>query len=352
MKKASHCLLLLKVLFFSQLAKGNVACFALDERLESCHHTIKQTWDQKDGQGLVEREREAFVHVPQGSQDNNRTYPTLFIFHGKGGRGNTHLARFKKAFPKIANRFIVISLSGYQRSWNVVAEESRAPDVAFFEEMLHFVLQFSNVKRHATSLYGVSNGSGFVNNILIQSDSPHIIKAITEVSQLSIKQYHKQRFWKQGPRNQYREEKTPKKGRKILSFTGSLDRIIPSSGGVSRVPANYSHSKKLIFLSSENSILAWAKAMGHKGPKSHKQSYNRNIDYYSYLNDDVRHYEFKWDGHHILSPEMKILLGILLKMVYYRNDRRRHVPEEGVDASTLIGKQRYFRINRFEPLFC
>ena len=50
--------------------------------------------------------------------------------------------------------------------------------------------------------------------------------------------------------------------------------------------------------------------------------------------------------------EMKILLGILLKMAYYRNDRRRHVPEEGVDASTLIGKQRYFRINRFEPLFC
>ena len=130
------------------------------------------------------------------------------IFHGNGGNGGRHLYRFKREYPELANQFILVSPNGYLRSWNVVAEQSRAPDVAFVEKIIGFILSFRNVKTDI-SLYGVSNGAGFVNNLLIQSDHISIKRGIAEVSQLHVKQYHGHKLWAQGPKNQYKTAKAP-----------------------------------------------------------------------------------------------------------------------------------------------
>ena len=135
------------------------------------------------------------------------------IFHGNGGNGGRHLYRFKREYPELANQFILVSPNGYLRSWNVVAEQSRAPDVAFVEKIIGFILSFRNVKTDI-SLYGVSNGAGFVNNLLIQSDHISIKRGIAEVSQLHVKQYHGHKLWAQGPKNQYKTAKAPLRGRK------------------------------------------------------------------------------------------------------------------------------------------
>ena len=99
----------------------------------------------------------------------------------------------------------------------LLLKNSRAPDVSFFESLVDHFKKYSNVNGDEISLYGISNGSGLVNNLLISSSEKNIVRAVTEVSQLNIKQYHRHKFWKQGDSNKYEESTIPIQGRKIMS---------------------------------------------------------------------------------------------------------------------------------------
>lgn len=269
--------------------------------------TIKQSWNQQDGQGIQEREREFLIHTPHTPKGK---LPVLIIFHGNGGNGRQNIFIFKKNYPEISKKFMIISPNGYERSWNIVAEKSRAPDVNFIKKITTELRFYRNVDVDNINLYGMSNGSGLVNNLLIQFKilDVKIKRAITEASQLNTKQYSRNSFWSQGEKNQYREKSSPLKGTKILALSGEQDRIIPYYGGESRIPANYSHTKRLKFLSAEDSIFTWAKAMGYKGKKIDKRKYSESISFVSYLDGNVSHYSFAREGHGIRDPKKKKII--------------------------------------------
>ena len=97
------------------------ACATTNKKLVTCKYTTQQSWDQGDGSGTQTRDREAFVY---SSGESSGKLPLLFVFHGNGGNGKDMLSYMKNKFSSdFLSQFIIISPSGYEKSWNIVAEK-------------------------------------------------------------------------------------------------------------------------------------------------------------------------------------------------------------------------------------
>ena len=148
-----------------------------------------------------------------------------------------------------------------------------------------------NIDHENISIFGSSNGSALVNQLLIELKDESFKKAICRVSQLNSFQYHDSKFWAQSENNLFNTPSIPKQGRKILCLAGSNDRS-----------AKYYVLRCFgyVFLNAQNSAYILAKAMGYNGLEITDDlsvEGPENFFKYSYLDDQVVHYRLQGAGH-------------------------------------------------------
>jgi len=89
------------------------------------HHTIRQAWPQEP-QGV---QRPYTIKLPDQPADR---WPIVILLHGNGGEG----ARMIGNWPSLLPGWLVVAPQGYERSWNISTERSKAPDVTFIKQVL------------------------------------------------------------------------------------------------------------------------------------------------------------------------------------------------------------------------
>jgi poly(3-hydroxybutyrate) depolymerase len=209
--------------------------------------SITQTWEQQPS-GYA---RTAVVQVPAGAGP----HPVIILLHGNGGTG----AQMIGALDPHVSTAIRVAPSGYLTSWNVDGEASRAPDVAFIRDLIAMLKTYDNVDAGKISIFGISNGSGMTNRLLIELDGAAFQNAGCQVSQMLAKMYHDGNFWfNASGTNAYDQTLAPAKRRRIISINGTSDPLIPYNGGISGIGT---------FLSAQESIYRFAQAMGETGPQ-------------------------------------------------------------------------------------
>lgn len=209
--------------------------------------SLTQTWAQQPS-GFA---RTAVVQVPAGAGP----HPVIILLHGNGGTG----AQMIGALDPHVGTAIRVAPSGYLTSWNVDGEASQAPDVAFIRDLIALLKTYDNVDAGKISIFGISNGSGMTNRLLIELDGAAFQNAGCQVSQMLAKMYHDSAFWFNATgSNAYDQTTAPAKRRRIISLNGTADPLIPYNGGTSVIGT---------FLSAQESLYRFAQAMGETGPQ-------------------------------------------------------------------------------------
>ncbi|MGI9466369.1 MAG: hypothetical protein ACR2OA_04535 [Rubripirellula sp.] len=257
-------------------------------------HTIRQKWKQEQ----TGFDREFFVHTPvtspteRSTRPTNSKWPVTFVFHGNGGTARPTIGRW----PQLLKGHLIVAPQGYQRSWNIFDEKSKAPDVVFFSSMIKDIKdEYPYADLSKISLIGFSNGAGFIFRLLIELDGTiKITNAVPLVSSMIEQQYHDQRFWKRSDdsNTNYDLKTAPNSQCNLLTIHGTADRVVPYAGGM-RGP----HAKHL---PAQLTAYAWAKQQGYMGNQiadSAGKPLNNNIIRYNYEGAQVTHLKVLNGGH-------------------------------------------------------
>ncbi len=211
-------------------------------------HALKQTWSQEP----TGYDREYLVQQPAEQGDR---WPITLLLHGNGGVADRTIGQWPTHLPG----HLLVAPQGYQRSWNVSTERSKAPDVAFLGAVLDDVVRrYPRADRAQVSVIGTSNGAGMVYRLLIEGDRAVPMQAaVGLVSSMTTGQFHEQRFWKRADEttDRYDTAVLPVQGRRILTVHGTADTVVPYGGG--RGPGG-------IHLSAQQTAYAWAAHQGFR----------------------------------------------------------------------------------------
>jgi len=259
-------------------------------------HTIRQVWPQEPN-GF---NREFFVHVPASTPQSNRAttnrWPITFVFHGNGGSAQRTIGKW----PRLFTDHLIVSPQGYQRSWNISNEKSKAPDVEFFRLILQeLTKKYPQADTSRISLIGFSNGAGYIYRLLIElEEEAGIINAVPIVSSLLEDQYHDGSFWKRSDNSSpdYDLQAAPNGKRHILTVHGTADRVVPYQGGMRGRTAKH--------LSAQETAHALAKLQGYRGPRlpdDQGKPLGPDIIRYHYPEAQVTHLKII-NGSHGLGP--------------------------------------------------
>jgi poly(3-hydroxybutyrate) depolymerase len=248
--------------------------------------SITQTWAQQPS-GFA---RTAVVQVPAGAGP----HPVVIMLHGNGGTGAGTIGALN---PHVSTA-IRVAPDGYLTSWNVDAEASQAPDVAFIRDLVALLKTYDNVDAGKISIFGNSNGSGMVNRLLIELDGAAFQNASCQVSQMLAKMYHDSAFWFNATgSNAYDQTIVPAKRRRIISINGTVDPLIPYTGGTSVIGT---------FIPAQESIYRFAQAMGESGvqlsdaagiPGNGANGYSAPFVKYTYRSGQLVHYKLIGGNH-------------------------------------------------------
>ena len=112
--------------------------------------------------------------------DTNKNYPVVFAYHARGGNNNSWINILGNYTNSGA--FIGVYPQGYLESWNLGPEPSNADDVEFTNLIIAELESYNNLNLEKIYAIGVSNGSGMVNKLAIETNHFKAIAPI--VSQL------------------------------------------------------------------------------------------------------------------------------------------------------------------------
>jgi len=262
-------------------------------------HTIRQAWAQEP-QGV---ERPYTISLPDKTAHR---WPIVILLHGNGGEG----ARMIGNWPSLLAGWLVVAPQGYERSWNISTERSKAPDVAFIKEVLADVSRrYPQADGSRVSLIGSSNGAGMVFRLLIELDeSVAIENAVALVSSMTTGQYHDGHFWARADESSedYDRPATPVGKRRLLTVHGTADSVVPYTGG--RGPGG-------VHLSAQQTAYAWAVFQGHDGaavPDSEGIPCGENLLMYDYPAAAVTHIKVI-DGRHGLGAAQPAVQALIQK---------------------------------------
>ncbi len=254
--------------------------------LASTTLSITQTWAQQPS-GFA---RTAVVQVPAGAGP----HPVIILLHGNGGTGAGTIGALN---PHVSTA-IRVAPDGYLNSWNVDGEASEAPDVAFIRDLIALLKTYDNVDAGKISIFGNSNGSGMTNRLLIELDGAAFQNAGCQVSQMLAKMHHDGNFWFNATgSNAYDQTIAPAKRRRIISLNGTVDPLIPYTGGTSVIGT---------FISAQESIYRFAQAMGETGPQladaagipgNGTNGYSAPFVKYAYRSGQLVHYKVIGGNH-------------------------------------------------------
>ena len=161
--------------------------------------SIAQTWTVQAATLTANRPFQVVVPAAGASA----ALPVIIALHGFGGNGPNFLSQMMSgALSPFVSTHIFVAPTGYagggEASWNVVDEPSKAPDVGFIEAIVSFLARYSNVQASCVTLFGCSNGAAITHRVLIESADARITAAITDGSQLNVRQYRGGAFYRCG----------------------------------------------------------------------------------------------------------------------------------------------------------
>jgi poly(3-hydroxybutyrate) depolymerase len=285
--RPSFCWFLL-VLLLAPLAPLHAA-EGPDGTLFSGEYFIRQSWSQEE-----DFPRPYHVHVP--ANPDKRKLPVFIILHGNGGNARGTMHGFLRRHPKMAASYVLVFPDGYQNSWNISAERSKADDRQFIEAIVETLAACDNVQPDQFALMGVSNGAALANQLAIESRLPNLRHYVTAVSPLNVLQHDGRNFKAKGDDNSYESAATPRTDVRIMNISGTEDHLVPYHGGLS--PAIPAKNGKLGFVAAEQSVFLWAKAMGYQGEKLEKPSKTEGkLEFFSYLDGAIVHCKVIGEGH-------------------------------------------------------
>ena len=268
--------------------------------------TIRQSWSQEPN-GF---EREYVVRSPK---NDLQSWPITILFHGNGGSAEPMIRNWDRTLPN----HILVSAQGYEKSWNITKERSKAPDVEFVEMILRDVTShYPQADDSKVSLIGSSNGAGMVYRLLIELDDTYSIQnALAFVSSMTVSQYHDEQFWKRTDEttSNYDQPVEPSGKRRIITIHGSADSVVPYYGG--RGPGG-------IHLSAHDTAYVWATVQGYRGdqrPDNEGKPCGEKLLMYDYPQSGVTHIKVI-DGGHGLGPAAAPLKPLLMKMLGWSGD--------------------------------
>ena len=268
--------------------------------------TIRQSWSQEPN-GF---EREYVVRSPK---NDLQSWPITILFHGNGGSAEPMIRNWDRTLPN----HILVSAQGYEKSWNITKERSKAPDVEFVEMILRDVTShYPQADDSKVSLIGSSNGAGMVYRLLIEFDDTYSIQnALAFVSSMTVSQYHDEQFWKRTDEttSNYDQPVEPSGKRRIITIHGSADSVVPYYGG--RGPGG-------IHLSAHDTAYVWATVQGYRGdqrPDNEGKPCGEKILMYDYPQSGVTHIKVI-DGGHGLGPAAAPLKPLLMKILGWSGD--------------------------------
>ena len=201
------------------------------------------------------------IYVPTNESPADG-YPVMICLHGNGGNGSV----INNAPYNLLTDHIRVGPTGSFASWNIVDENSTAPDIQYLKELINLLKTFNNVDATKIRISGISNGAALACRAFIEIDDPAVDMIIPIVSQFHIKQYVPVQFFMPSDDYEvsssntstygYDVQKVPATGRKILMIQNSNDGTIPYTGGT---------GVGIQFLSAQDSTYAMALAMGYGG---------------------------------------------------------------------------------------
>merc|ERR1719320_1416441 len=149
--------------------------------------SVSQTWSQEP----AGYSRTAKVSVPATSE--GQKVPVVLHLHGNGGQGNTQVLS-----SWLGEDCVIVSADGYERSWNIFTEKSKADDVGFILELIGKVgEEIPAADMNNVNIIGTSNGAALTYRLMIETGSDRPFRrAFPMVSSLISPQYHDNQFWK------------------------------------------------------------------------------------------------------------------------------------------------------------
>ena len=227
-----------------------------------------------------------YIDVPSEPMPSHG-YPVCILLHGNGGNGPGMINMFRNTL----NCHILVSVSGYLSSWNIIDEASDAPDVEMVSDLIDSLQGYDNVNPDKIRVLGSSNGSALTNRVFIENNYSGVDIFCAIVSHLSEELYRNNSFYypsgsTDGSLNYggYDTPKTPIAGRKYLNISNENDGLIPYYGGSSVVGAN--------FLDAQDAAFAIAQSQGYSGAQitgNGNQIGNSTVYEYAYLDKHIVH---------------------------------------------------------------
>jgi len=260
--------------------------------------SISQTWAQEPS-GY---ERTAVLTVPATTA--GQKVPVVFHLHGNGGQGNT-----RPVGDWLGEECIIVAPNGYERSWNVYTEKSKADDVGFIIDLIAKIgAEIPAADMNNVNIIGTSNGAALTYSLIIQTGADRPFRrAFPMVSSLISPQYHDNAFWKPtvsaaaGEANTHDISVVPEFAAQFeyAHFHGTEDGALKYDGQ-SPGPSFLGGAD---VLSAQLTDFLWAKAMGYTGDQITDSAGvsigtdAKPVEEYKYLDGRVRHYKLIGEGH-------------------------------------------------------
>lgn len=288
------------LLFLSALL-GQPAC--ADVLGNSTQIDLNRSWSQEPGGWSWAVDISVPETMPEGG------YPVCVLLHGADTGGGALLGGFRDVLPDHA----LVAPNGYQQSWNICREVSKAPDVDVVRELIETLQGFDNVNPDAIRILGYSNGAALAHRVYIENDNPGIDAVVTAVSQLSDIQFRGAGYhMPSGEPDEsadfcgYDQSVIPSTTRRYLNICNVNDPVIPYSGGSSPV-------SEISYLEARLSAFRVAQAKGHAGKPDLGEGVEigtSDVFKYEYLDGEVVHLRgFEFHG---LNQTMEAFIGDFL----------------------------------------
>ena len=245
--------------------------------------SITKTWSQEPSGYTYP----VSIRVPTIPALSTKKIPVAILLHGDSGTGSNEITTWQNYLGD----HILIAPTGYNNTWNVATETSKAPDIDMLKDLITALKGFNNVDDGKIKFVGFDTGAGLVNRAFIEIDDVDIYSYVTIGTQLFDPQYRNDTFFfpstQTGPNaTDYNTATIPLQDKRWLTIHGENDTVIPYGGGV---------ANGVTYLSAQDSAFVLAKSQGYTGgiiPDVGGVYYGTNSTYYySYLGGRVTHYK-------------------------------------------------------------
>ena len=274
-----------------------------DDLENSTQIEITRSWTQEPGGWSWPIDISVPDTMPEGG------FPVCVLLHGADTAGGALLGGFRD----VLSDHVLVAPTGYELTWNICRETSKAPDVEMVRELIETIQGFDNVNPDAIRILGYSNGAALAHRVYIENDNSGIDAVVTTVSQLSDIQYHAGGYHMPGVEPDetadfcgYDTPVTPLTTRRYLNICNVNDPVIPYQGGISPV-------SEIAYLEARLSAFMVARARGYQGKPDLGDGVeidSGNVFKYEYLDGEVVHLR-GFEGHG-LNQTMETFIGDFL----------------------------------------